>query len=62
MNEWMGILCHCSTYTSGEEILRFFLSLNARAGFEPAISNFPKRQLYPLHQGQYDWQEGGGGN
>ena len=29
----------------------FLWNLDARAGFEPTISDFPSRQLWPLHQG-----------
>ena len=39
-----------SIFTRGRNIL-FLWNLKARAKFEPAISYFPSRQLYPLHQG-----------
>ena len=34
-----------------EERFRFFLNLNARAGLEPAFSDFPSRQLLTTSSG-----------
>ena len=45
--------CHNieSLRLSGEETFCFFWNLKARVVFEPAMSDFLSRQLYPLHQG-----------
>ena len=32
----------------------FLKNLKARVGFEPVISDFLSRQLYPLHQGPHE--------